>query len=50
MIEIAGRSLSELSSGEQAHLFTRGLTLAHLDARGVEAIAYQPRPQTLASG
>ena len=26
------RPISELSSGEQAHLFVRGLTLAHLDA------------------
>jgi pimeloyl-ACP methyl ester carboxylesterase len=26
------RSISELCSGEQAHLFTRGLTLAHMDA------------------
>jgi dienelactone hydrolase len=31
--------MAELSSGEQAHVFVRGLTLAHLDAtlRGIEA-------------
>jgi hypothetical protein len=26
------RPIAELSSGEQAHLFLRGLTLAHMDA------------------
>ena len=31
-IPAAMRPMSELSSGEQAHVFTRGLTLAHLDA------------------
>jgi dienelactone hydrolase len=38
-IPAAMRPMSELSSGEQAHVFARGLTLAHLDAtlRGSEA-------------
>jgi len=38
-IPAAMRPMSELSSGEQAHLFVRGLTLAHLDAtlQGSEA-------------
>ena len=38
-IPTAMRPITELSSGEQAHLFVRGLTLAHLDAalRGSEA-------------
>ena len=31
-IPAAMRPITELSSGEQAHLFVRGLTLAHLDA------------------
>jgi predicted dienelactone hydrolase len=31
-IPAAMRPISELASGEQAHLFTRGLTLAHLDS------------------
>jgi len=31
-IPAAMRPMSELCSGEQAHLFVRGLTLAHLDA------------------
>jgi dienelactone hydrolase len=37
----AMRSINELCTGEQAHLFVRGLTLAHLDAtlRGFEAAA-----------
>jgi hypothetical protein len=26
------RSITELCSGEQAHLFVRGLTLCHMDA------------------
>ena len=26
------RAIAELTSGEQAHLFVRGLTLAHMDA------------------
>jgi hypothetical protein len=26
------RPITELSSGEQAHLWVRGLTLAHMDA------------------
>jgi dienelactone hydrolase len=35
----AMRPMAELASGEQAHLFVRGLTLAHLDAtlRGLDA-------------
>jgi dienelactone hydrolase len=71
-IPAAMQPIDQLSSGEQAHLFVRGLTLAHLDAtlrgseaaaaflagdvvatlaeRGVEAMAYQPRPQGLRSG
>jgi dienelactone hydrolase len=37
-IPAAMRPMSELSSGDQAHLFVRGLTLAHFDAtlRGLE--------------
>ncbi len=38
-IPAAMRPIAELSSGEQAHVFVRGLTLAHMDAtlRGVDA-------------
>jgi predicted dienelactone hydrolase len=38
-IPAAMRPIAELASGEQAHVFVRGLTLAHLDAtlRGLDA-------------
>jgi hypothetical protein len=38
-IPAAMRPIAELASGEQAHVFVRGLTLAHLDAtlRGSDA-------------
>jgi dienelactone hydrolase len=38
-IPAAMRPMAELASGEQAHVFVRGLTLAHLDAtlRGLDA-------------
>ena len=38
-IPAATRPISELCSGEQAHVFVRGLTLGHLDAtlRGLGA-------------
>ncbi|HVS05261.1 MAG TPA: dienelactone hydrolase family protein [Candidatus Dormibacteraeota bacterium] len=38
-IPAAMRPMAELASGEQAHIFVRGLTLAHLDAtlRGLDA-------------
>lgn len=71
-IPAAMQPIDQLSSGEQAHVFVRGLTLAHLDAtlrgsegasrflagdvvgalaaRGVEAIAYQQRPDKLPAG
>jgi dienelactone hydrolase len=71
-IPAAMQPIDQLSSGEQAHVFVRGLTLSHLDAtlrgseaataflagdvvgalaaRGVEAMAYQPRPEGLRSG
>ena len=37
------RPIEELCSGEQAHLFVRGLTLAHFDAvlKGIEASSWR---------